>query len=691
MWYLKINTLVLFLLAGLQTSGQNPIHYWNFDRLGNQKVTEMVAGTMDPILGYTDSVRGVLSGAIQFDGYTGCMVREKSNIELPGEFTVIAWIRLESYPWFRCPVFDLRAGEKEGLLFGVDRWGKLCAGMGLPGTWKEFSGNQLPLKQWVMVGLTVKQKGVSKLWMDGTEVGELAETPVIRSTGNNRLSVGRNAFLEEWWDFQYTVKDHYSFLDGSLDELKIYPAALSGNELTSIFKSIPEVPNHPSTPRVLPSGPAGQADFGAVYTRLNYTRQWDRLWRSGEFSDVLVRFGVNPVRLVFWRGTSFVPCWVTENNIWYTNEWTETWGNDVTSCAEPLMDRKCLYSHVRIIENTPARIVVQWRYALSDADYQIAAQKQDGWGEWTEEFFIMYPDGIGIRKIDLYYSKPIRNHDWEESIVLLSPGQHPDEVIEDPEITLLNMKGESRDYSWRQNLPVEMKEPKGANIHLVNLKSKFKPFYIVSPEPFESKEGKYDYPFFRSYAASMADYWRPDTVPSIYGWWNHWPVALVPGDGRWVEHNDQPSHFNLTTYTQWKDYYMDDKVKSRIMLHGMTAGGQEELVSLAKSWLTPPRLLLNSIEISYDQSQRAYVYKGLFNNILEGAFEADDNHPAFHPALIIENARVEHPSVEINGKILKEGQQYTTGIVMTDKGYNTIIWIRQILRKKSGIRIQSNP
>ncbi len=189
-----------------------------------------------------------------------------------------------------------------------------------------------------------------------------------------------------------------------------------------------------------------------------------------------------------------------------------------------------------------------------DADYTFVAKDIDGRGEWADEYYIIYPDGIGIRKINLYYSNPLRKHDWEESIVLLSPGQHPDDVMEDPEITLVNMSGESHHYSWRNDLPVEMKEPEKANIHIVNLKSEYKPFYIISPEPFESAEGKFKSPFFRSYSAAQGKNYHPDSVPSVYGWWNHWPVAQVPGDGRWVENNDRASHFNLTTFTQWKDY-----------------------------------------------------------------------------------------------------------------------------------------
>ncbi len=686
---LKSHIFYLILGLGFSTlQSQEILSLWSFDDLTNHKAVEHLSGVADPIAGYFDPMPGVKSGAIQFDGFTSYVHRERANIDLPGSFTINAWIYLEAYPWFRCPVFDLRAGEKEGVVFGIDRWGKLCAGLGLPSNWVEFAGTRLPLHQWLMISLVVEQGGGSELYVNGNKLAEIDQTPRLRSTRNNPLHIGRNALLEDWWDYQYTVTGHYSFLDGRVDELTVFGSALLADELAKLYHSLLPVPNAPAEPRVLPSGPAGKGDFGAVYTRLSYTRQWDRLWRNGDLPDVLVRFSDNNCRLVFWRGTSYVPCWVTENGIWYTNEWAETWGSDVSSCAEPIMDRDCRFSHVRIIENTPARTIIQWRYALVDADYKFVAMDVDGKGEWAEEYYIIYPDGIGIRKIDLYYSNPLRNHDWEEAIVLLSPGQHPDEVISDPEVRLINMKGEYHDYSWRRDLPVEMKEPAGANIHLVNLKSRFKPFYIVSPEPFESKEGKYDSPFFRSYAASMAGYYRPDSVPSIYGWWNHWPVTPVPGDGRWVVTNDRASHFNLTTYTQWKDHYMDERVKSRIMLHGMSEGDPEELVSLAKSWLTPPALEMKSGAARYEPAQRAYVVMGQKGQGAEGILRADPEHPAFHPALVFEGVKIDEPVIEINGVRMKKGKDFQSGVVMDDKGYKTILWINKVFSKHTSIKIQ---
>jgi len=661
---------------------------WSFDQIAHEAPLEEVSKQADRIIGFHDPADGIGSGAIQLDGYTGFLERTRFGKNLPPQFTLNAWLALESYPWFRSPVFDLRRAEQDGVILAVNRAGKLAAALGQTGNWVEIEGPPLPLKQWLMLTLVVEAGQSARLYLDGRLVGESRPCPALGPTEDSKLTIGRNAVLEKWVDYQYTATKSFAFLDGRLDEVTVHGAALVASKIQEMFNARQPLPKVRSEKRTLPSGPVGPAGFGADYTRLNYTRQWDRLWRVGEYPDILVRFAANDCRLVFWRGTGFVPCWVTENGIWYTNEWLETWGKDVVSCAEPLMDRDCRFSHVRIIENSPARTIVHWRYALVDTEYTPVAIDVDGKGEWADEYYVIYPDGIGIRKIDLFYSNPLRKHDWEEAIILLSPGQHPDEVIHDPEVTLANMAGEHHDYSWRNNLPVELKEPPKANIHLVNLKSEYRPFYIIAPEPFESAEGRYDSPFFRSYSAAQASTrYRPAAVPSVYGWWNHWPVTPVPGDGRWVVNNDQPSHFNLTTFTQWQDYHMDDRVKTRIMLHGMTNKKAQELVPLARSWLQPPSLAVAAGQARYEPAQRAYLIRGTAAGGMEGTLQADQEHPALKPAFVLKGLRLERPVVQIDGKPLEPGSDFQHGTVRESDQWQTVIWLNRDFSQETKLRI----
>jgi len=76
-------------------------------------------------------------------------------------------------------------------------------------------------------------------------------------------------------------------------------------------------------PPQMPSGPPGPGPFGAYYTHLKYSPEWDAPWRVADHPDVLVRFDDDAHRLVFWHGTSFIPCWVNDAGKWYTNEFVE--------------------------------------------------------------------------------------------------------------------------------------------------------------------------------------------------------------------------------------------------------------------------------------------------------------------------------------------------------------------------------
>ncbi len=502
------------------------------------------------------------------------------------------------------------------------------------------------------------------------------------------LTIGRNNRSQTWKEFQLTTKSSYFFLDGLLDEIKIYGKAKSGEEIKNEYMALTDLPVPALSKRdQLPTGPEGSGSFGAFYTKLNYYKEWDDLWRVSDVPDLFVRFDQSPVQLVFWRGTSFVPCWVTENGIWYLNEWLETWGGDVVSCAEPIMDRQCRYSHVRLIENTEARVVIHWRYALSDAFYDFAAVSDDGRGEWCDEFHIIYPDQVGVRKMELHYSKPERKHDWVEQIVVLPPGKYPDDVIENNGVSLVNMDGEVHEYSWHDEIAVEMPEPKGANMSYVHLKSEYKPFFIISPDPVETVEGKWDSPFFRTYASHMATGYRQDPVPSVYGWWNHWPVAQVPGDGRWVTTPDRPSHFNLTTFVQWNDHEYTDHTRTRIMLQGMTDKDPDELVPLANSWLHAPEMKILSETFSggsYDQAERAYLVEKSESGKpapLKIELEASEDSPLLNPAIIIKNWGNQMATLSINGKSIPKGEDFRQGIRKGPLGEDLILWIRQDMQK----------
>ena len=674
------------------------ICWWSFNEESGHFVFDKIQQKKDSVFGSFEYVPGIYGNAIKLDGFRTYIKRDHfSSNSLDGEFTVESWIALASYPWSWSPVLDCSYERIKGFFFGIDSEGHVGFKVASGNSWYEVTTKMnIPLREWTHIAAVFKPGTKITIFINGQETASADINGNYVSVLDGPITIGRNNRSQTWYEYQFTTKNTFFFLDGLLDEIKISGTAKTEEEIRSEFKAVEKKPVPALSDRNhLPLGPVGSGSFGAFYTRLDYYKEWDDLWRVSDVPDVFLRFDQSPVQLIFWRGTSFVPCWVTENGIWYTNEWLETWGSDVVSCAEPIMDRQCRYSHVRIIENTDARVVIHWRYALCDALYNFVAVNDDGRGEWCDEFHIIYPDMIGVRKMELHYSRPERKHDWVEQIVVLPPGKYPDDVIERESISLLNMSGDIKKYSWDKDLEINMPEPKGACISFVNLKSGYKPFFIVSPDSVETIEGTWSSPYFRTYAAKMAKSgYRPDPVPSAYGWWNHWPVAQVPGDGRWVIIPDRPSHFNLTTFVQWKDYKYNSKTRTRIMLQGMTDKEPNHLMPLlAKAWLKAPKMEIISDGYKngcYDPSERAYIIeKEVAGNSTscKVIVKASEDSPLLNPAIIIKNWGTQLANLSIDGHNWLQGKDFRQGIRKGPFGEDLILWIRLDRQKPVEIRV----
>ena len=83
-----------------------------------------------------------------------------------------------------------------------------------------------------------------------------------------------------------------------------------------------------------------------------------------------VHFDLIPTKMRF-----SMPCYpsmVTENNIHFSNGWTETYDPKASSSCEILWDRNARYSRMWIESQNPARIIVRWRSAICDPDGYIS-------------------------------------------------------------------------------------------------------------------------------------------------------------------------------------------------------------------------------------------------------------------------------------------------------------------------------
>jgi len=143
-------------------------------------------------------------------------------------------------------------------------------------------------------------------------------------------------------------------------------------------------------------------DFYAYYTRLDYDipvedvmgyiqrveeeeeEDEEGRWKgsdpiTGRYADIVVNAGKYG-QFVFSRESSYLPYWKTEKGKWFVDE-----------LVARQKDVACLYSYARIIENTPTKILIHWRYMPDLAKLRQA--------DVVHESFAISPDGTVSRQV----------------------------------------------------------------------------------------------------------------------------------------------------------------------------------------------------------------------------------------------------------------------------------------------------
>ena len=641
-------------------------------------VKESVSGDEHELYGkYYEAVDGVKGNAVLLDGYTAYVdVPRSRRYRVSGDFSVEAWIAPGAYPKHWCPIVDhqrdVAEGYFNGYFFGIDAKGRLMLRIAANGRNIELlSAERIELNKWTYVAGVYSPNDGLKIYINGELVGKKKVKDEFSPLQEERmvpLMIGKSRTKHRPYgtirpEGTMEVNTHF---DGIIDELKIYDRGLSSEEISEAYQDN-KTSAKPALPdRILPAGPPGTGKFGAINTMLKYYPGWDAPWHVGDNADVVVRFDESPCRFVFWHGTNYIPNWVTENGIWFNNAFNEGW-NEHGSC-EPMSDKRCLNAYVKVIENTEARVVVLWRYGLIDNWYRFAfVDPETGWGDWTEETYTIYPNMVGVRKDKLISNAPRAAHEWQESIMVMGPGQRPDEVLQLAALSLANMEGESYTYSWEHETPPFLpKDPPNANIQVVNTQSKYNPFSIIRPQ---------DGPKIDIYAGEI----RRDVC--VFPWWNHWPVAPRPTDGRWAMYDDRASHASLSHWN-WGPYETSDNSMTKVMLNGLTTKTVEELLPLAKSWSYPAKLKIKGngfVSEGYDPTDMAYhisCEKPVKSGKLEMKLAASEDSPVVNPAFVIKGWGDADAASKINGKEIKRGKNFRAGLRDTLESTDLIVWFR---------------
>ncbi|HSH18842.1 MAG TPA: LamG domain-containing protein [Draconibacterium sp.] len=677
---------------------------WDFNFCNSRILTDNVSNINDSVQGNFKLVNGISGKALKLDGFSTRITRKASQLpELGDSFTVEAWIAAATYPWNWVPILAQGEMGKSGFYFGVGPQGQVGISASIDGTWQSCeTKGMIELREWIHVVATYNQNFGFRIYLNGKHAGslEVSGKPVFAKDMDLLIGMNSEKVMPSNPVRTYGTMPSWFSFDGIYDEIKIYNEAFSSEIIAA--KSIkpdnllpPEIEE-----RVMPSGPKGKGKFGAYYTKLKYYDEWDALFRVGDHPDIVVQFDDSPIRVVFWRGTRYSPAWVMENGQWMADQSAEYF-DTINGCFEHMIDPHCLYSHVRIIENTAARVVVHWRYIPVSVRKQFSQIDEiTDWSDCIDEYYTFYPDGIGIRKIIQHTSgEPLGP---SEAIVLCQPGTKPEDNVHLDAMTLVNLDGDYHTYSWANGAPVFKKGENPVNpvIQIVNLKSENKPFMI-----FEKENNMEVYGIEQ----------RLDV--SHFPWWNHWPVAQNLCDGRYSQAADRPSHFSLA----WGGPPFHDEagniIKARVSgsegklkleendsgktvknfwsswMYGATKQSSDELAVLARSWLQPPVLKVlkgDFVSNGYDFTQRAYILdcNNSKSEQLEVELLASSESPVVNVSMVINGWEKDDLTLHVDGRKLEKNKDYWMGKRRELEKEDVIIWIKNKSEKTLKISLK---
>ena len=405
---------------------------------------------------------------------------------------------------------------------------------------------------------------------------------------------------------------------------------------------------------------------------------------------VEVHFDLVPTKMRF--SMPCYPCMVTENDIHFSNGWTETYDPQASSSCEVLWDKEARHTRMWIESQNPARIVVRWRAGLADpagriAHIDIPSGSPYGKGDWTDEWYYIYPDGMHTRHVRIYTGlaeqsllvtdetfegiPPIREippnvvHEFQEDFIFGQNGHMPKDDIDLSPITLIMMDGRSKTIAYKP-YPKDFGEFIKANIKVVNLKAKYKPFTIFIPQGIENEP----YP-------------PEGDLRHVFQTWSRGP--------------ENGYSTSLGHTLNWWHYRRTENILEQVYLSGMTRAKNPaaELLPLAWSWLRPPQLQMRGVEPKYkvqiyDPAQRAYIVprQGRGPRKLEFALDVDEDvrelgAPMYivNPAFLVKDWGRSGVELKVDGKAVKRGKDFRVGYEETHTGTDLVLWLKMKTNK----------
>lgn len=374
-------------------------------------------------------------------------------------------------------------------------------------------------------------------------------------------------------------------------------------------------------------------------------------------------------KYVFWKQANYVPWW-NLNNMAVTYQFMECWGYGNQGCSEPMQDKENRYSKAEIIENSPARVVILWRYALGDPNYRVL------FNEWVHEYYYLYPDGSGVREIRFWANSNVE-HEILQPQYIFPTGVIPEQMFQDTVCAVFNLKGEMTINQIDSPL---LKQPEFAKtwneeIMRINLKGRKNPYLIWSK--------------------------RDDIVPNYknnglvtgdlrHSMGGHWPMQPMNVDVYSVVGTNKPYH----SWLNGNIHVFPDPSKQPnrwIHLIGTTDQGNDHLITIGKNWLHPANITIKSKGCSFerfDAIQKAYIFKNANtgNHALSFDFFGVEEN-TINPVLILKNSSQKVKYIRVGNKKL-DAADFKTSIINKDDENQIIIWINKEISPKTSVNIQ---
>ena len=131
--------------------------------------------------------------------------------------------------------------------------------------------------------------------------------------------------------------------------------------------------------------------FGAYYTKIDSGEEFEMYSRTGPYADIVVEVGDG--KFVFWRGSSYLPYWETQEGKWFVDEIIPRSGDGTGKRP----DKVNTYSRVALVESSADKAVVYWRYLpqFSGKNPHLGVDAT----KFVDEYFTIMADGRVRRTI----------------------------------------------------------------------------------------------------------------------------------------------------------------------------------------------------------------------------------------------------------------------------------------------------